>query len=61
MVPGASALVTPVLKPATRALAVALSMVPPLQAMSLLAAKEMETVSVVSMSSKVTVPLSLRF
>ena len=49
------------LKPATRALAVAFSMVPPLQAMSLLAAKEMETVSVVSMSSKVTMPLSLRF
>ena len=55
---------TPVLKPATRAAAVAGSMVSPsglTQVMSLLGAKEIETVSVVSMSSKKTVPESLRF
>ena len=54
---------TPVLKPATRAAAVG-SMVSPsglTQVMSLLVAKEIETVSVVSMSSKETVPESLRF
>ena len=64
MVPGASASITPVLKPATRAAAVAGSMVSPsglTQVMSLLGAKEIETVSVVSMSSKKTVPESLRF
>ena len=55
MVPGASASITPVLKPATRAAAVAGSMVSPsglTQVMSLLGAKEIETVSVVSMSSE---------
>ena len=64
MVSGASASMTPVWNPATRAAAIAGSMVSPwllFQAMSLLGAKEIETVSVVSMSSKKTVPESLRF
>ena len=53
---------TPVLKPATRAAAVAGSMVSPsvlFQTMSLLGAKLIETVSVVSRSSKETVPVSV--
>ena len=63
MVSGASALMTPVSKPASRAAAVAGSMVSPallFQTRSLLGAKEIETVSVVSMSLKETVPASFR-
>ena len=61
MDPGASASVTPVLKPASSAVARAGSMVPPLQTMSRLDLKEMETVSLLSISLKETVPESLRF
>ena len=63
VLPGASALVMPVVKPATRAAARLGSRVSRsafVQAMSSLEAKEIETVSVVSMSRKETVPESLR-
>ena len=56
MDPGALASLAPVEKAPTRELAREVSRVPADQAMSLLDAKEIETVSVVSMSSKETVP-----